>query len=253
MDSSKLTYTYIVSTYCGRIICRSYQHTRKKAATCRKKCQRFCPQCGTTSKYLTYYYQCGECQRTFCCIHYQTFATHTPDHTVLTCEHVAKLTCWLQKSFTFKIIFRASRDGYTSGSFHDKCDGMAPTITIVRNNYNKVFGGYTPIMWDSKTGEVTDPSEKSFIFSMSQNKKYKLVSKEVYAILCFPYYGPAFGNWSFNLGQTNQGNCKELDSCRADFHLFKGQDYEAESFENFIGSNDGRFSVIDYEVLLLCK
>ena len=46
------------------------------------------------------------------------------------------------------------------------CDNKGPTVTIVKNNYGKVFGGYTSVSWDSTTQNWKTDSA-SFLFSMS--------------------------------------------------------------------------------------
>ena len=43
-------------------------------------------------------------------------------------------------------LFRGSRDGFTAGAFHEKCDKKGETITIIRNEDNgqkNIFGGYS--------------------------------------------------------------------------------------------------------------
>ena len=35
----------------------------------------------------------------------------------------------------FKLLFRASEDGYEALAFHKFCDGHAPTITIAKTNF----------------------------------------------------------------------------------------------------------------------
>jgi hypothetical protein len=34
------------------------------------------------------------------------------------------------------LLYRATRDGFTSKAFHSKCDGKGNTITIIKNNLN---------------------------------------------------------------------------------------------------------------------
>lgn len=60
----------------------------------------------------------------------------------------------------FELIYRATRDGWASGDFHNLVDGVGATLTVTRNRdqTSYVFGGYTEIDttlssdWDMKTG-----------------------------------------------------------------------------------------------------
>ena len=49
----------------------------------------------------------------------------------------------------WRLLFRASRDGFATETFHSKCDNKGPTVTIVKSG-NNIFGGFTEISWDSK-------------------------------------------------------------------------------------------------------
>jgi hypothetical protein len=68
------------------------------------------------------------------------------------------------------LLYRASRDGFTATSFHEKCDGKANTITIIKNNFNYVFGGYTAAIWTSTGYWTHDPS--AFIYRLRKYGAY---------------------------------------------------------------------------------
>ena len=95
------------------------------------------------------------------------------------------------------LLYRASRDGFTTKAFHDRCDNVPNTVTIIRNNLNFIFGGFTSARWSSTAGYTTDPS--AFIFSLrrsgtSNNYKLMIKSSESYnAIYGLSSYGPTFG------------------------------------------------------------
>ena len=46
------------------------------------------------------------------------------------------------------LLFRASRDGYDSLSFHNKCDGKKNTIILVKTMDGIRFGGFTDLVWN---------------------------------------------------------------------------------------------------------
>ena len=92
------------------------------------------------------------------------------------------------------LLYRATRDGFTALAFHNKCDGKANTITIIENNLNYVFGGYTSAAW-STNGETYDSN--AFIFSLrragvSNFEKYKVTTPSL-AITGRSDQGPTFG------------------------------------------------------------
>ena len=41
-------------------------------------------------------------------------------------------------------IYRASEHGFSAKEFHKKCDNKGPTLTLVRTEFGKVIGGYSP-------------------------------------------------------------------------------------------------------------
>ena len=65
-------------------------------------------------------------------------------------EHRSTLKGWLPPpDGKWRLLFRASRDGFAGETFHSKCDNKGPTVTIVKSG-NNIFGGFTEISWDSK-------------------------------------------------------------------------------------------------------
>ena len=58
-----------------------------------------------------------------------------------------KLKKILRKITDFKLIYRGSVDGKSSSSFHQKCDGIGNTISIIKSNTNYIFGGYSTNKW----------------------------------------------------------------------------------------------------------
>ena len=63
-------------------------------------------------------------------------------------EHQRTLKGWLPTDLKgeWRLLFRASRDGFAGQTFHSKCDNKGPTVTVVKSGAN-VFGGFTEISW----------------------------------------------------------------------------------------------------------
>ena len=66
-------------------------------------------------------------------------------------EHRSLLNSWLHpaQQGKWRLLFRASRDGFAAATFHSKCDNKGPTVTIVKSG-NNIFGGYTEVSWKGK-------------------------------------------------------------------------------------------------------
>jgi len=73
---------------------------------------------------------------------------------ILTNEnHRSVLKGWLpSQEGKWRLLFRASRDGFASAAFHSKCDNKGPTVTIVKSG-NNIFGGFTEESWYSPMGK----------------------------------------------------------------------------------------------------
>ena len=77
---------------------------------------------------------------------------HFEESVILTSEeHRSALKSWLasQEGKIWRLLFRASRDGFAAATFHSKCDNKGPTLTIVKSG-NNIFGGFTEKSWTGK-------------------------------------------------------------------------------------------------------
>nr|XP_018913693.1 PREDICTED: uncharacterized protein LOC109041728 [Bemisia tabaci] len=146
----------------------------------------------------------------------------------------------------WRLVYRASTHGYSAEAFHRHCDGIAPTYVIVSGNRGEVCGGFSDVPWGKSTkGSHYIPSEKAFLFSLSNNQdlpptKYDIVKKP-FAICYHPEVGPIFGAGADLLIADN---CNaNVDSYSNLPHSYDG---ENASFNSLMG--DYYFSVQDYEV-----
>jgi hypothetical protein len=96
---------------------------------------------------------------------------------------------------SFNLLYRATRDGFFSNIFHQKCDNKAHTVVVVKSDLNSVFGGYTAALWNPINSYVSDST--AFLFSLRRrgfNSTEKFaVSSSSYAIYTEPLRMPAFG------------------------------------------------------------
>jgi hypothetical protein len=100
----------------------------------------------------------------------------------------------------FALLWRGSRDGFGAQDFHGRCDGRANTLTLILDTRGNVFGGFTPLQWESRRGWKCDDSLKSFVFTLKNPynipaRKFALRAEEKQnAINC---YSTNYRNSSF--------------------------------------------------------
>jgi hypothetical protein len=95
------------------------------------------------------------------------------------------------------LLYRGSADGFAGPNFHSKCDSQTNTITIILTTDGFIFGGFTPIAWDSNKSWKPDNTGNSFVFSVKNphNIKFKtfVVPNSPNTLHCHGSYGPTFG------------------------------------------------------------
>ena len=90
------------------------------------------------------------------------------------------------------LLFRATRDGFDCSIFHRLCDNKGPTITLVRDNQGRCFGGYTGTHWGTYGSYQNDNT--AFMFSFNRNKKIMARYPQYSTYNGYhAYYGPTFG------------------------------------------------------------
>ena len=124
------------------------------------------------------------------------------------------------KKIKLSLLFRASRDGDTIKAFHDRVDGISPTISLIETKTNYIFGGFTDHAWDSKSGCVN--TNNTFMFSFNKKKIY--IGKNGGHICCGNGCGPFFcggsGVCGDNYFKTNNSYEWELKSNIVNFDGF---------------------------------
>jgi hypothetical protein len=122
----------------------------------------------------------------------------------------------------FTLLWRGSRDGFGARDFHGRCDGRAPTLTLIQDEKGDIFGGFTPVEWESrewngKPGSENncfkaDPRLKSFLFPLKNPhnfpaRKFALkAEKKDEVIWCDSRSGPFFGDDFGGIGVCDNCN-----------------------------------------------
>lgn len=152
------------------------------------------------------------------------------------------------------LLWRGSRDGFTARDFHGRCDGHPNTVTFILDKRGNIFGGYTPIAWESRTQDVykADPDRRSFIFTVknpsnASPKKFSLrPDKSKSAIACEYSWGPTFGEGDIFVASNG-------DASESSYARYFGDVYQNDTKRSGVDFLTGseKFTVADIEVFEL--
>jgi hypothetical protein len=110
----------------------------------------------------------------------------------------------------FNLLWRGTRDGFGARDFHGRCDGRANTLTLIEDTQGNIFGGFTPVEWDSSGDRKGDSSLKSFLFTLKNSRglparKFGLkAERKNEAIYCHPSRVPHF--WDIGVWENSNAN-----------------------------------------------
>jgi hypothetical protein len=127
--------------------------------------------------------------------------------------------CQFPNGQKWRLLYRATRDGFGAKDFHQKCDDFNNTLVVIKSTEGNIFGGFTSKPWNCSAtkdkfhykeiknsimklrhscfmatyGYVQDAS--AFIFSLvnKDNKPFKTVYISDQGIFCDKDAGPSFG------------------------------------------------------------
>ena len=150
------------------------------------------------------------------------------------------------------LLYRGSKDGSDSKSFHKKCDNKGPTITLYKNEKGYIFGGYASIDWTSE-GNYHAASE-CFIFTLTnlyntQPSKFSTTNSQQ-GFYHNTDYGPTFGEGcDICIGKDFNSNSTSDFPCRYQDTLGKGKSIFTGDFNN----NESNLKVKEIEVFKIYK
>jgi hypothetical protein len=151
------------------------------------------------------------------------------------------------KEKQFALLWRGSRDGFGRGDFHSRCDEHPNTLTVILDTDGNIFGGFTPLKWDSRSKLNADPSLKSFLFTLKNPhnvmaRRFALkAEKRQRAISCDSGGSPDF----CDVGVSDNSD-RNTDSCAGAFGLSYTNDTGLNGETFFTGS--AYFKVSEIEV-----
>ncbi|GBB89406.1 hypothetical protein RclHR1_16090003 [Rhizophagus clarus] len=127
------------------------------------------------------------------------------DSIIVKHDHIKIFAKWIDRKgeistfipYRFKLLYRASINGNTSGAFHAKCDNKGATLVVIKmENSNQIAGGYNPVSWDTTSNWRSTGDSFIYLFTDRNNLNSANVSYsngDAYSIGCNADKGPVFG------------------------------------------------------------
>ena len=162
-------------------------------------------------------------------------------------NHKILISKWIdpEKVIKFNLLFSTNKDGTSSSTFHYYCDGVFPTVTVVYDTSGRMFGGYSTHSWaQSSCGANYCRAPGSFIFNLTNEKKYDLIDEFKYAIYKHTSYGPTFGYSNYDLYIANSCTSSSSNYC----YYSSSSAYNTGGVNLLGGSSQTTFQVTYYEV-----
>jgi hypothetical protein len=176
------------------------------------------------------------------------------DSTIIGPQHTALITRWLdnetvvkqENQFNFKLLFRASRDGYSIDALRQQCAGKGPAILILKlRDSGQLIGGYNPIGWKSVKFGPGRGTRDSFVFTLGNGTSpydariarvaNEKCDKEIDDLI---WIGPKFGKGPDLWVRMSTDQCGEA---------------RQDTYESNILEKGGRFRWIECEIFSITK
>ena len=131
---------------------------------------------------------------------------------LLTSAQKEVLRGWLPNKSNTKLLYRGGRDGLNAAAWHGKVNNNGSNITILKNSFGHLIGGYTTLSWSSSGTYKRD--DNAFLFSLDSNQKFNATRYPQYALCDVWQYGPTFGaghdlmifGWSYDGSRDSYHN-----------------------------------------------
>ena len=84
----------------------------------------------------------------------------------MTKKQFDKITSTIPNFTSASLLFRGSEYNFKAGKFHEYCDGVAPTLSIIEAEGGRIFGMYTDIPWRSAVNQFIRRHGNTFTFAL---------------------------------------------------------------------------------------
>ncbi|XP_065936886.1 interferon-induced protein 44-like [Magallana gigas] len=178
----------------------------------------------------------------------------------LTHKDKTQLSKWMSRDSQFCLLYKLSRDGVPPQRFHELCDNKGPTVTILYNTDNNVYGGYlsdswgntyVPDNWGSTGSWCTD--QRAFLFKLYsagnwKPKKFPYICGETHyqASICGPCFFSLRTFYSNKEDKISRKNYYQLSTDS----FFDGKRFDMKG-ETAQSVANGHNNVTDLEVYLV--
>jgi hypothetical protein len=133
-----------------------------------------------------------------------------------------------------RILWRGSTNGFRAVDFDQQCDGHENTLTLIRDSKGNVFGGFTPIAWESPlfAKRKKDPTKQTVVFTAknphnSSERLFDLIERSS-AIRVDRKRGPCFGDG--DLWISDECNRQQSDSGRFGMSFLNDTGFDGSTF-----------------------
>ncbi|CAF4149393.1 unnamed protein product [Rotaria sp. Silwood2] len=154
----------------------------------------------------------------------------------------------------WELIYKATRDGFSTEAFHKKCDKKGPTMTIIKSAKKFIFGGCTSVSWSLDCGPKKDTQVFLFTLTNPHNippTKYPInPAKTLNAVYHFYAHGPNFGDNADIYVTTNSNKTDQFPRRFTKFPI-SYMDTTGQVDKTFTGERD--FTTCDIEVFKLAN
>ena len=150
---------------------------------------------------------------------------------------------------SFNLLYRATRDGSYPKDYHKKCDNQGPTLTLIKTDNNRKFGGY--VSKDREYGtydEVYVKDKNAFIFSINKKTKYNIKDGNTDAFSNSSIRGP---NFTVSLGFYCNDDSGNMFKPRNSYESETNPSYNSNNAYEFAGKNE--FKAVEIEVFKVIK
>lgn len=148
------------------------------------------------------------------------------------------------KGCEWKLLIRASRDGYEPADFHKLCDGKQDTVCFVETEHNHIAGGYVELEWGQSQFDWSQSCDNAYMFVVRPTQKIfeknppeKAIMERKCTVMHWEGDCFSFGYENLYLSQNKRGYCHPK------------KHFNFDNSKEVAGSTS--FRVIDYEVFQL--
>jgi len=153
----------------------------------------------------------------------------------------------------WKLLYKATKNGFDTSNFHKNCDAKGPTVSIIVSSNGFIFGGFTPANWNSSNNYTFD--QKSFLFSVKNASGKHLIKLEnngpnhsnSYSIYGGSGYGPTFGGGHDLYICTNSNTSNSSYSNLGHSYSLPNHQYGSQEIKNYLAGSYN-FTTTEIEV-----